>query len=798
MPPRYPLTTRIIICCLIISSLGWTPSSFAQTVIYVDQSATGVYDGTSWGDAFSGLQEAIAAAVSGDEIWVAQGQYVPGDTLEARYFLDKDIHLYGGFAGNETTLDQRDPDAYLTILSGDVQGDDIPGDLFNFRWDNLYTILEITSEVTQAATLDGFIFRGGQAVGDNTLLPNQWGGSIFCQGSPLIYSCRFVDNYADKRGGAIYVQSDHANGMLIRECQFTNNSSNEDGGAIFITLADGSGVFVENSLFQDNRSDRRGGAIAVYNANSHLKGNEFVSNQSRRTGGAVHVQASFNFLENTMDSCSFKENIATRGGALYLVSSSVFGSVKNHFSVTRSDFELNAAIDMTNNPDDAVRGGAIVLESNVNASETSAIIENCTFSENVSEVDGAVLHVQFDGQESSLTYLNNVAGFNQSGGNGPMTISVNKLGEADIRIDSCGFNSNNSINMGSAGIVVEAGDNAITDLRVHHCSIKGGESLQNSGLSIRASGQARVKGIIQDCSWIDNVGDGCISIRDGNDRMDLLFRNVLLESNGSWGKSIVFLSGTGVDTSSIPRFRFENMVIHHQAGGNGLWEMEGIRAMILNMTCAENELPGFQIGQNAVLVLQNTILANLGENELEYIDKSGAILTNGGNIIGDNSFTGWMGSSDLENTDPFFLGSSDFALTSASPAVDFGVQPDSIYPYDLAGNARIQGKGIDAGAYESPYTSSLDPLEPTHLDLWPNPASGWVQISLPNGWSSVDEIRIIDAKGALFRTYSTGSSVGPVPIPLALDDLPTGTFHIEMINTSGDRATGTLIHQSGH
>ncbi len=798
MPFCYPSFFRIMSSLLFIAGMGWASSSFAQSVIYVDQTAAGAQDGTSWGDAFADLQAAFDAASAGDEIWVAQGIYVPGDTSKARYILDKDLSLYGGFAGDETALDQRDPVTYQTVLSGDVQGDDLPGDVFNFRWDNLYTILEITQQVTGAAVIDGLAFRGGHSVGDNFLLPNQWGGAIFCQGAPLIQHCRFDDNYADKRGGAIYVQSDQANGLLIRNCQFGSNVSNEDGGAIFVNLTDVSGVLIEDCVFSDNRADRRGGAVSVYNANTHLKGNQFLTNQSRRTGGAVHVQASFNFLENTIDSCYFEANTATRGGALYLVSSSVFGSVENHFSVTRSDFQLNAATDMTNNPDDAIRGGAIVLESNVNASETSATIGECTFSENVSEEDAAVLHVQFDGQESSLTYRNNVASFNQSGRNGPLTISVTKLGEAVIRLDSCGFTSNNSITSGSAGITVEASDNAIADIHFFQCMIKGGEALKNSGLSIKSSGQASVKGIIQNCRWSNNVGDGCISIEDENDLMDLLFQNVLLESNGSWGNSIVSLSGAGGDTSSIPRFRFENILMHHQAGGNVLWEMEGIRAEILNMTCAENELPGFQIGLNAELVLQNSILANLGEKELVFIDKTGSILTSGGNIINDNSFVGWMGSSDLENTDPLFLGSEDFALTAASPAIDFGVQPDSIYPYDLAGNARIQGKGIDAGAYESPFTSGLVSLETTPLDLWPNPAAGQVNISLPAGWTGAKEIRIMDTFGAVYRTWSPGNTPGSMPIPLSLDGLPTGTFHVEMIHASGDRATGTLIHQAGH
>jgi hypothetical protein len=107
-----------------------TAPTFAGHTIYVDDDATGNNDGSSWTDAFNFLQDALAIAYSGDEIWVAQGIYkpdqgasiTPGDR-EATFQLKNRLTLKGGYVGfGHPNHNARDIELYETILSGDLDG----------------------------------------------------------------------------------------------------------------------------------------------------------------------------------------------------------------------------------------------------------------------------------------------------------------------------------------------------------------------------------------------------------------------------------------------------------------------------------------------------------------------------------------------------------------------------------------------------------------------------------------------------------------------------------------------------
>ena len=101
--------------------------------IYVRATATaGANNGSSWDDAYLSLQDALANAATGAVIHVAAGTYFPAPDSTDRtlsFELINGVQILGGYPADSTgtTLADRDPQANPTVLSGDLDGNDIPG-----------------------------------------------------------------------------------------------------------------------------------------------------------------------------------------------------------------------------------------------------------------------------------------------------------------------------------------------------------------------------------------------------------------------------------------------------------------------------------------------------------------------------------------------------------------------------------------------------------------------------------------------------------------------------------------------
>ena len=160
----------------------WIATLVGAEVIYVDESALGLSSGDSWDEAYRSLQDALDrigrtdAPVEGMEIWVAEGVYYPdegngrdNDDREATFRLYNGTTIYGGFGGEETTIEARDPSKYVTVLSGDITqsnweengnvvGEDPEEGL------NSYHVVT-AQNIDESAVLDGVTITGGVADG---------------------------------------------------------------------------------------------------------------------------------------------------------------------------------------------------------------------------------------------------------------------------------------------------------------------------------------------------------------------------------------------------------------------------------------------------------------------------------------------------------------------------------------------------------------------------------------------------------------------------------------------------------
>ena len=90
--------TLVISMFMVVSFLAAVEVPAA--VWYVDGQITASGAGTSWAEAKKTVQEAITASVNGDEVWVRQGTYPLASTVT----VNKQVKVYGGFAGSETSL----------------------------------------------------------------------------------------------------------------------------------------------------------------------------------------------------------------------------------------------------------------------------------------------------------------------------------------------------------------------------------------------------------------------------------------------------------------------------------------------------------------------------------------------------------------------------------------------------------------------------------------------------------------------------------------------------------------------
>lgn len=261
-------------------------------VRYVDRSATAAGDGESWASAFRELRTALVLSEA-CTLQVAAGRYRPtADTGDrnARFELNDDVSLLGGFPLGGGDSEDRDWLRHITVLSGDIDGQSVTdasgiiahaGDLSG---SNSYQVL-VSNGSGPETLLDGFHITGGLADGETT--SQRSGAGMLLQNSQIqLGNLMFSANQAAEHGGAMFLHSgvDAEWSNLV----FAGNHALGRGGAIFSDSASNQ-VSIANGLFQGNRAESDGGAVAFNIGSLNLLNSSLSGNASGASGGALFI-----------------------------------------------------------------------------------------------------------------------------------------------------------------------------------------------------------------------------------------------------------------------------------------------------------------------------------------------------------------------------------------------------------------------------------------------------------------------------------------------------------------------------
>jgi hypothetical protein len=415
------LYTQFIIPAFLVLLL-FRPSSLSAQ-IYVTPSGAGSMNGSSWSNAWPGtqLQNLISTSASGSQIWVKAGMYKPtampaGSTYGTAprsyaFTLKNGVAVYGGFAGTETLLSQRNVTVNVTILSGDI------GTVNNIS-DNCYHVV-LSPANNSTAILDGFSISDGNANGASSAVISFNGGAIsassdngaglYCLtgASPTITNCTFSNNNASYNGGGLFQYGSSAN---LVNCVFNFNKAANGAGAYYQSCP---AALITNCNFSNNRSSSAGGGIHCYSSSPSISGCTFYKDTAQTYGGGIYNLLS---ASPTISNSSFSYNECVGGGG------GLYNGITCNPSVTNTDFSYNHASN----------GGAME-----NYSGCLPVISNCNFLYNSSAVGGGMYN-EFNSnvQCSGCSFRNNTATDTYTGGGAMANFSSSPV------LTDCFFSAN--------------------------------------------------------------------------------------------------------------------------------------------------------------------------------------------------------------------------------------------------------------------------------------------------------------------------------------------------------------------
>ena len=294
------------------------------------------------------------------------------------------ISLYGGFLGNETSIEARDSKVNVTII--DATG-------LN------------TTTVTAAdhSALVGFTITGGNSSGN--------GGGVYCpQDSSFILDDCTISGNLGYDGGGVYCAT--SSSVTLMNCTIERNLATQDGGGAY--CAEGSSVTFENCMIIDNSgSDLNwngsdGGGVFCMDDSSVVFTDCTISGNAAAWGGGVigRPDAPIGF-----NHCTISNNYGYCAGGVFCWNSTMTSCIVAENTQEAGGCFANAAAGVTCGGEstliDCTITGNVVLEMG----ETGGCIigggrmENCTITNNHGGV-GGLLIVEYSNREKDMMIEN--------------------------------------------------------------------------------------------------------------------------------------------------------------------------------------------------------------------------------------------------------------------------------------------------------------------------------------------------------------------------------------------------------
>ncbi len=286
-------------------------------VRYVAPEASGDGSGDSWANAAADLAAAYAdAGRYRGEVWLKSGTY----PLAARIVMKSNVTLRGGFAGNETSADEADPDANPTILTGDKNGNDYWQP--NGSGGSLATTPIWSGGAFQTPNPDGADSYWWPSGGNS----EDTAGAFFCESGTATNAAFDGITFTCFKGTTVSASSADTDGLAFRRCKFLACGTGRSSRTV--TLSSTSASF-EDCLFD-------GCWVGIYVSSTPVRlvtfDNCVLSNTvyNGNNGGAVYAGGNgFVHIRDCFFSRSYNNSFGNAGGTALCLDNNANASISN-------------------------------------------------------------------------------------------------------------------------------------------------------------------------------------------------------------------------------------------------------------------------------------------------------------------------------------------------------------------------------------------------------------------------------------------------------------------------------------